>query len=104
MSRDPVEGWSAIACVRALGGHPGHRHTSTLGATVEAEPRLPLPPAQNLLLTRAFGVVEEDGGSRSEAVFEGRQSGIAGQTVTNGVSRWAVHHQQVDGIALQGFA
>ena len=87
----------------ALAGCPGHRHTPALGATVEAEPGLALPPAQYLLLTRAFGVVEDDGGTRARR-SRGPAERDSGPTRGRGVSRWAVHHQQVDRVGLQCFA
>ena len=78
--RVPVDGRSAMTRPEALAGYCGHRHTPALGAAVEVEPRLVLPPAQHLLLTGAFGVVEDDGATRGQAVCRGPAGPGSGPT------------------------
>jgi hypothetical protein len=88
-----------MAGARGLGGHPGHGYAPTLGAAVEGEAGLVLPPAQDLLLPGTIGVVENEGGARGKEVCENRQGGVAGQAVAGGMSGRAVHQQQVDRIS-----
>src|SRR3954451_5605999 len=84
---------------KAVATDHGHRHTRILAPTVELEPGLALPAPQDLLLSGALNVVEDDRGARRQPIMQDGQRRVAGQPVPGGIRRWAVHEQKVDEVA-----
>ncbi len=79
----------------------GRAYARPVGPTVEVKPGLALPPSQHLLLPGPLGVVEDHGRAGGQPVTQDGQCGVARQPVAGGVGGWAIHQEQVDGIAPQ---